>query len=225
MSQQRVPFDVRDEALSGLRDWWADRFDASFFNHAGAYVTQSDTRYSGNNAITAIDTNHYYTVHGSGVDETIGSSDKFVITALDAAVEKARTLTPAIRPASVDGKDMYAVVLHPYQVTDLRTSTTTGQWLDITKAAMQGGTVSDNPIYTGALGVYNGCVLHSDARVTQGLNSSTSAAITTVRRALFLGAQAMMLGFGRDNSAERYSWVEELFDSKPANDNRVALAA
>src|SRR5215831_5628139 len=25
MSQQRVPFNIRDEALSGLRDWWADR--------------------------------------------------------------------------------------------------------------------------------------------------------------------------------------------------------
>lgn len=99
-----------------------------------------------------------------------------------------------------------------YQVTDLRISTTTGQWLDITKAAMTGGDVSDNPIYTGALGVYNGCVLHSDARVTQGVNSSTSVAITTVRRALFLGAQSVMLGFGRDNGPERYSWVEELFD-------------
>jgi hypothetical protein len=28
MSQQRVPFVVRDEALSGLRDWWSDRIDA-----------------------------------------------------------------------------------------------------------------------------------------------------------------------------------------------------
>ena len=27
MSEQRVPFSVRDEALDGLRDWWADRFD------------------------------------------------------------------------------------------------------------------------------------------------------------------------------------------------------
>ena len=27
MSQQRVPFEVRDEALSGLRDWWSDRLN------------------------------------------------------------------------------------------------------------------------------------------------------------------------------------------------------
>src|SRR3954468_19954219 len=27
MSEQRVPFNVRDEAKSGLTDWWADRFD------------------------------------------------------------------------------------------------------------------------------------------------------------------------------------------------------
>ena len=31
MSEQRVPFVVRDEALDGLADWWAARYDQSFF--------------------------------------------------------------------------------------------------------------------------------------------------------------------------------------------------
>ena len=30
MSEQRVPFSVREEAMDGLRDWWADRIDTAF---------------------------------------------------------------------------------------------------------------------------------------------------------------------------------------------------
>ena len=78
------------------------------------------------------------------------------------------------------------------------------------------------------LGVYNGIILHEDARVTQGYNPSTLAAIPTVRRAVFGGAQAGMIGFGRDNSINKFTWVEELFDSYAANDNgniAVLLAA
>ncbi len=212
MSQQRVPFSVRDEALSGLRDWWSDRFDTCFFNQSGGYSPQSDTRFTGNNAITTVDANHYYTVHASGNDQDITSSDKFVLGAIDGVVERARTISPAIRPAKVGGKEVYSIVIHPYQVTDLRVNTNTGQWLDIQKAAMTGGELTDNPIFDGSLGVYNGVIIHSDNRVTQGVNSSTGAAFTTVRRALFLGAQAVMLAFGRDNGPERYNWVEELFD-------------
>lgn len=32
MSEQRIPFSVREEAMSGLRDWWADRMD-TWFNY------------------------------------------------------------------------------------------------------------------------------------------------------------------------------------------------
>lgn len=30
MSEQRVPFSVREEAMNGLKDWFADRLDTSF---------------------------------------------------------------------------------------------------------------------------------------------------------------------------------------------------
>lgn len=212
MSQQRVPFAIRDEALSGLRDWWTDRIDTSWLNQICGYVPQSDTRFTGLQAVTAPDSNHYKTAHGSGNDQDIASSDTFSLSLLDKAVEAARTLTPAIRPVNINGRNFYVALLHPYQVTDLRTSTSTGQWLDIQKAAMTGGEIEDNPIFDGSLGVYNGVIMHSDSRVTQGANSSTSAAITTVRRSVFCGAQAAMLAFGRDNGPERFTWVEELFD-------------
>lgn len=220
MSQQRVPFIIRDEALSGLRDWWSDRIDWSGFNQlcgnpnaqtpAGSIA--ADTRWTGLQATITPDANHYKSVAGTFGDENLGSTNTFVLSLFDKAVEAARTLSPALRPVKVDGKNYYTSFMHPYQVTDLRTNTSSGQWLDIQKAAMTGGEIEDNPIFDGSLGVYNGCILHSDSRVPYGANSSTNAAISTVRRAVFCGAQAAMMAFGRDNGPERFTWVEELFD-------------
>lgn len=224
MSQQRVPFSVRDEALGGLRDWWADRIDWWGFNQLCGNVgpaassqspalTTTDIRWTGLQATIAPDANHYANAQGGVNDTTLTSTNTFTLSMIDKAIERAQTLTPAIRPVLVNGKKFYVAWLHPYQVTDMRTSTATGQWLDIQKAAMTGGMVDDNPIFDGSLGVYNGCILHSDYRVTPGYNTATPpAAISTVRRAVFCGAQAAMIAFGRDNSINRFTWVEELFD-------------
>jgi N4-gp56 family major capsid protein len=85
----------------------------------------------------------------STTENSITTTATFSLSLLDKAVERARTNTPAIRPLQIGGKPMYAVFMHPYQVTDLRTSTSTGQWLDIQKAAMTGGEIQDNPIFDG----------------------------------------------------------------------------
>lgn len=213
MSEQRIPFSVREEAMSGLRDWWADRMDTAFFNHMCGYTVQTDTRYTGLNAITAPSSSRKVFSTGSA-DETVNADSTKVMTLsmIDKAVETAKLASPKIRPIKINGGDYYVAFLHPYQVYDLRTSTSTGQWLDIQKAAMSGGKVSENPIFSGALGMYNGVVLHESTRVTQGVHSSTGAAQTSTRRAVMCGAQAGVMGFGQSHSFKEYDWYEELFD-------------
>ncbi len=212
MSEQRVPFSVREEGMSGLRDWWANRWDTSVFNQLCGYTPATDTRFTGNNAVTGPDADHYITAHGSGADQDIGSGDTFTLALIDHAVERAGTLSPMIRPLRVQGEDKFVLFLHDYQVTDLRTNTGSGQWLDIQKAALAGGRVKDNPIYTGALGEYNGVILHKANRVTPGVHSATGVAIPTVRRAVLCGAQAGVIAFGQDGGPGKMTWVEELFD-------------
>jgi len=213
MSEQRVPFSVREEAMSGLRDWWSDRMDTWFFNQICGYTVQSDTRYTGLNAPTAPSSGRRIFATGSD-DQTVNASSSSVmtLTLIDKAVEAAKIATPLIRPININGGRYYVMFLHPYQVTDLRTTTSTGQWLDIQKAAMQGGKVAENPIFTGALGMYNGVILHEAIRVTQGVHSSTGAAQTSTRRAVLCGAQAAVMGFGQDYSFKEFDWYEELFD-------------
>lgn len=213
MSQQRVPFDVRQEALSGLRDWWADRLDLSLFNQICGYTAQVDTRFSGNNATIAPDTSHYKNSAGGTADDLLTTANLFSLTQIDKTVEAAKTLTPAIRPVKIKGREFYVFFMHPYQVTDMRISTSTGQWLDIQKQAMTGGEIEENPIFDGSLGVYNGVIIHADYRVTSGINGGTAtAAFTNAKRSVMCGAQAAILGFGRDDGPEKYTWVEELFD-------------
>lgn len=211
MSEQRVPFSVREEARMGLQDWWSDRLDTWFFNQLGGNTAVSDTRYTGNQAALAPDASHKVYLNGSA-DESATSAYVFDITVIDKCVEKAKTLSPMIRPVKVGGEDKYVMFLHPYQVYNLRTNTSSGQWLDITKAALSGAKETGNSIYNGALGEYNGVVLHEATRVPKGVNSSSGAAIDSVRRAVFCGAQAAVMAYGKDSSGGEMSWVEEMFD-------------
>lgn len=217
MSEQRIPFNVRDEAKAGLKDWWQNRLDTWFFNQLGGNTAVLDSRYTGNQPAIAPDAAHRLFVTGA-TDEGLGSTNVFTLNMIDKCVETAKTLnqltpsSPIIRPLRINGDDKYAMFLHPYQVYDLRTNTNSGQWLDITKAAMTGGQVKDNPIYTGALGEYNGVVLYQAQRVPTGVNSTTGAAIPTVRRAIFAGAQAGVMGYGKNGSDSEMDWNEEMFD-------------
>lgn len=231
MSQQRVPFSVRQEALSGLRDWWTNRLDLGFMNQIccntaeSNYVATGGTQNTGLQApftLAATDV-HYMSMNTSSAgDENISSGNTMTLTMADRMVERAtgslglgtaNTGFAPVRPVKVNGSEWYVWFLHPYQITDIRTNTNSGQWLDIQKAAMTGGEVSDNPIFSGALGAYNNVLIHKDQRVTTGVNSSTSTtAIATVRRSVFAGAQAVTCAFGRESGKEKYTWVEELFD-------------
>jgi N4-gp56 family major capsid protein len=191
---------------------------------------QTDTRFTGNQAVVAPDTDHRLWSSISGTitaDESLTSTDIFTLALIDRAVVRAKTLDPSsaaglapIRPLMIGGEPKYVVFIHPYQHYQLRAASGS-QYYDIQKAALQGGQVSKNPIYTGAIAEYNGCVIHESTRVTLGVNSSTGAADAEARRAVLCGAQAALMAFGQGNGPNRMSWVEELFDFK----NQLAVSA
>lgn len=211
MSEQRIPFSIRAEAKDGLTDWWADRFDTSFFNQVCGYTPQGDVAYTGLQAVTAATT-----VRRAGVattDQGLISTEIFQLGLIDGAVAVAKTQTPMIRPIKIKGKDYWVLFMHTFQVRDMRTNTATGQWLDLQKAAMTGGDLDDNPIRTGMLGVYNQVIMYETVRVTPGVHSVTGATVANVRRAVLCGAQTAAIAFGKGNdSTTSADWNEELFD-------------
>jgi N4-gp56 family major capsid protein len=219
---QRVPFSLRAEAKAGLAEWWADRKSASFFNQVCGYtpantvaVGSGGPKYTGLNTVVAPAATRRIVAGSGTTDDGLSSSDIFTLSLIDQAVEMAKVGNNMVRPIMIKGQKKYVVYLHPYQVTSLRTNTSTGQWLDIQKAAMAGMDSKASPIYTGAVGEHNGCILRVSQDVTQGVHSSTGAAVTTVRRAVLLGAQAAVCAYGKQSGASgRYRWNEELFDHK-----------
>jgi N4-gp56 family major capsid protein len=227
IDQQRVPFDLREEAKGGLADWYAKRFSVAFFNQVCSYVLQTDVRFTGLQAPTAVATSRITRQSARASDDLLVAGDTMTLDLIDNAKEIAITATPKIRPATFSGggmgmngrrdfnktlTDKYVVYLHPYQVTDLRKNTSTGQWLDLVKSAYM-GRGENYPVYTGAIGEYNSCILRQAFDVTTGV-SATTTDVATVRRAVLLGGQACMMAFGQDNGPNKYRWNEELFDHK-----------
>jgi N4-gp56 family major capsid protein len=218
-SEQRVPYSMREQAREALSDWIAGMLDLSFFNQIAGYTTESDTRKTGMQATTAATTGRILVANsGAGGSASTEASLSTVATPatnailkladIDRCVAYAKTASPMIRPVKVGGDDYYVMFLHPNQVWKLRSDTNTAQWNDIQKAAMMGGQIRDNPLFTGALGIYNGVVLHESARVPLTVASADG----NFRRAIFCGAQSAVVAFGQDNSGMKTSYSEELFD-------------
>jgi len=214
MSEQRVPFSVREEARMALQDWWSAMFDSWFFNQISGNTAVTDTRLTGNNSTTAPDTNHQIYAGSATAESNLSadSSQTFSLAAIDSAVVAARTLTPVIRPINDEqepGKHQFVMFITPEQHYDLRRATTTGEYQDIQKYALSADASKKNPLLSGAVGVYNGTVLHEAFRLPR---VTTATGTNHGGRAVFCGAQAASLAFGRGSSKSRMSWDEEMFD-------------
>lgn len=246
MSEQRIPFAVREEAKNGLKDWWANRMDDSFFNQIAGNTGEADTRRTGNVATAAPSSTHLLacsTVAAANDTEaslSATTTDVLKLSDIDRAVAKAKTFgtlntgtgTP-IRPVMVDGGEHYVLFIHPYQTFQLRNATGTTDWATVQQAALSGGKVSGNPIFTGALGMHNNVVIHESTRVPIITGTPNSGVAADYRRAILCGAQSAAIAHGQGGSDNKMTWVEELINSsvvgKPANENWVnsgeALAA
>lgn len=221
MSEQRVLFNVRDESKSGLSDWFAERLDIDAFNQLCGFTAQTDLRFTGQNAAIAPDSNHIYRPNSRTTDQSLTTGDEFVLGMIDIAVARLAQFATvnasgvAMRPASIFGRKMFVCFLHDYQAYQLRTSASAGTWIDYQKSSIAGGD-RESPLFKGGnvIGEYNGVLLMKAPRVTNGVHSTTGAAVANARRAVLCGAQACALAMGRikGNNGDRFDWVEEEFD-------------
>ena len=222
IDQQRVPFNLREQARSGLADWFQTRKTVSFFNHVCGFTPANANpfgkKFTANNVVTAPSQGRIVRPNGRANDAALVAGDIFTLDLIDKAVELAKTggqgKKVMIRPVVVNGKKYYILYLASEQVTSLRTNTAAGQWLDIQKAAMAGMESSKSPIFSGALGEYNGVILREAQDITQGVSADGTAAVPMTRRAVLLGAQAATIAYGKAGGDTRYRWNEELLDHK-----------
>lgn len=217
MSEQRIPWSIREEARMGLQDWWIERMETSVANQLTGYTAETNTLFTGNNATLAPSTGNGTTriIVGGGhqTEASLSATTTHAISLadLDRAVAYAKTQTPRIRPIRVEGKEMWVAFLHPYQIYQLRRdASTAGNFFDIQKAQLQGGKISDNPILTGASFLYNNVIVHEWVYLPNTVTAPTSQ--TNYRRGVFCGAQSAIAAFGQGGGANKMDWQEELFD-------------
>lgn len=224
MTRKRTIHNLRKIARKRQSEWWGRVFDELFFMYgSGARGVNADyifeLGYTGfaTNAFAAPDAQHLLYGGVATSKASLVATDKMDLKLIDKAKARATMMgggveeTPQIQPIMIDGAEHFCVVMNPWQVYDMRTNTSTGQWLDIQKAAA-GAEGRNNPIFKGSLGMHNDVILHEHKGIIRfndyGAGSNVEAA-----RALFMGRQAMVCAFGSAGSGLRFDWHEEARDN------------
>ena len=243
MSAKRTSTNLRETGKTALGIWTGEQLEndliralAGIYNVSGAIATVNEATPSANRRLIG-----GYTLAGTGsnvygelasVTTTLAEGAQMSLQLLSLIRRKAMLATPKIRPVTVDGKPWYMVLLHPYQVKSLKNSTATNNWTHIQRDANLRG--EKNPLFTGAVGVWDGMILHEYDRIPTCTGAGSSALAegfamhathssrtsdpaaegVSFARALLLGAQAGVLGWGQEPQ-----WHEEYLDMgnrKPA---------
>ena len=222
MSRKRTAHDMRMLAKNRLGDYFSRLVDELFFMYlSGArginqdFIEASDYTGFAGNSFDAPDASHQLYGGSATSKASLTSGDKLTTTVIEKAINKAemmQALDPKVAnmvPVTNGADNQYVLLMSPFQEYDLRTNSTTGQWLDIQKAAAT-AEGRKNPIFLGGLGLLNNTVLHKHRNVIRfsdyGSGSNVAAA-----RALVLGRQAAVVAYGTANGM-RYSWEENTKD-------------
>lgn len=224
MSEQRVPYNLRQEGRDALAVWFAEDYDEQLMMYlAGARGVDTSFHvalgYTGraNNSFNTPDAAHViYGGNATGLSD-IDALDKMDLGLVEKIVAKLETLDPMVQPFRLNGENKHVLLMHTFNAFDLRTSISQGDWLEIHKATDG----EKSPIYQNALGEYAGIILHKHRNVIRFDSTTGCASGITASRSLLLGAQAGIAAWGGGGGMGRYSWWEEHDD----RGNALAITA
>jgi N4-gp56 family major capsid protein len=199
MAEQATVIRFREQSKDKLAFWISDKLDElMFLTLSGrAYTLKTDgstrvnsqlpsLRFAGD--VVAPSSNRIVYPNSVSSEATMTTSDKMSWAVVVNANTKA--MTKRLRPIRSGGRNYYTLVISPQQRRDLVLDPT---YQTILRSAEKPG--SKNPLFTGALAVVDGIVIHVHNKVfnTQGLTSGNkwgSGGTVDGAQALFLGAQA-----------------------------------
>lgn len=228
MSQQRTMHSLREVARRRLADYFSRLFDETITAYAsGARGVNSDwvlpTTWTGraNNALSAPDADHLMYAGNATAKNDLDANDVVTLALVDKLVATAKSMDEMpIQPVQVDGGEKFVFVMGPWAEYSLRTSTgTDNSWINVQRA-LAGAVGRDSEIFKGALGEYAGVVLHVSPRTIQFSDYGNPATVKAAR-GLFLGHQAIAMGFGAGSNKMRFQWVEDTVDLE----NQIVIAA
>lgn len=170
---QKSQYDMLKEIKVVLKQWLSDWLDNKLISKLSYNPSNGEVLYAS----------------AAGTQSSITANDKLTTTIISRAKRKAMMHAPKVQPIKVDGMDKYIMLVHPWAARDLKDDP---KWL----AAQQNANIrgSKNPIFTGALGEYDGVILYEYERVQTGNIGASSA---NVCQNLLLGKQAACFAVAR----------------------------
>ena len=223
MSRKRTIHDLRKIARAREKEWWARIFDELWFMYlSGARGVNDDyifdTNYTGfaGNAFSSPDADHLLYSGAATSKASLVAGDIMDLTTIEKVVVRAKTMgggtqkTPRIQPCMIEGEERFVLLMHSWDVYNLRTNTSTGQWLDIQKA-LATAVGNKSPIFMGGVGYHNNTVLHEHEAVIRFSDYGAGSNIPA-SRSLFMGRQSGVCAFGSPGTGLRFDWNEETED-------------
>jgi N4-gp56 family major capsid protein len=194
MDEKQSAYKMRVSAKDRLKIWWAERIDKEILDKLCGKTSSTFA-----NTPDAPAATRSIWATNRGADGSLVAGDVLDTKCIDAAKQMAMLASPKVAPLRVGGKDHYVMIVHPYQATDLKKDSV---WNQAQREANVRGEA--NPIFSGALGMWNNVIIHEHEYVYAWAGGSGSAPIC---RAVLCGQQAAVIAYGAD-----VKWVEKQFD-------------
>lgn len=163
---QKSPYENLTIIKDALKQWVTDYLDNTFIKKLTATPTAGE----------------FISAASAGTEAAITANDKLTCALISKARRKAMLHAPKVNPVKVDGQDRYIMLVSPWAAKDLKEDPV---WIQAQSQANVRG--EKNPIFTGALGVYDGVILYEYERIS---NTTTGASNANVCHNLLLGKQA-----------------------------------
>jgi len=230
LDEQMNAYDMRSDAKDKISNWLQEFIEQQIFLKLGGVNITTLTDIAGTvvgaralwsntpDQVPTADSGNGYGARYLCADYTNGldglGATELITPALISRIKaKAVTASPKVLPLKINGKNYYVLFVHPYQAYDLKNNAV---WSQAQREVGERG--NENPIFSGALGIWDGVIIHEheytpwlDVSVV-GYNfelaSSGTQAVVDVARAILCGKQAIGFAKCKTNSA----WVEKTFD-------------
>ena len=171
---QKSPYAVLPMIKNALVQWYADYQDNKLITVLSASPTAGE----------------FTSTASAGTEVAIVDGDKLTCAAISLAKRKALKHAPKVKPLKIDGQEKYIMLIAPEAARDLKADTV---WQNAQQYANIRG--NDNPIFSGALGEFDGVVLYEYERVSI---TTTGASSANVAHNLMLGQQAACYAVARE---------------------------
>lgn len=193
-----ITHDMREVALKQLSKWLAGKLDDRIFSEL-----------TGAAGFTTIPTKNLWAMGSATTRATVADGDATGRLTLDGISQlKAYAQTELkIEPLRTEnGNEYFGMVVHPYAAMSLKINDT--KWAQAQREAREQG--PNNPLFTGAVGMWDGVILYSSNRVPRSLNGNTPD--IQVADNVFFGAQALSRGYAYypDWTEEQFSYGQEI---------------